>query len=331
LTSQVIAFAMPPPHLRSQEVEAMQRRALFGSMLSAAAGAALGGGRLEAAPARGASPIDGRARHFLDVGDGTSVFFKDWGSGPPVVFLSAWGLNSDAWVYAMTFLADQGLRSVAYDRRGHGRSSQPGRGYDFDTLADDLSVLLEHLDLRDATLVGHSMGCAEVVRYLARYGSSRVARAVLVSTVTPCTVKSPDNPDGVDRVVLEGGRALLRRDFPRTVAEAAPGFFGPANVTSEATRQWWTGMILQCSLPALLELHRAFTETDFRPELRAITVPTLLLHGDSDVSTPVERTGRRSAALVPRARLDVYPGAAHGLPLTHVDRLNADLLAFARS
>lgn len=307
----------------------MQRRALFGSMVSAATGAALTG--VGEASVRPGAPVDGRARHFLDGGDGTSLFFKDWGSGRPVVFVSAWGLNSDAWVYEMTYLADHGLRCVAYDRRGHGRSSQPARGYDFDTLADDLSVLLEHLDLRDVTLVGHSMGCGEVVRYLARYGGSRVGRAVLVSTVTPCTVKGADNPDGVDRGVLEAGRAMLRRDFPRTVDEAAPGFFGASNPVSDATRSWWTGMILQCSLPALLELHRAFTETDFRPELRAIPVPTLLVHGDSDLSTPLARTGRRSAALIPRSRLEVYAGAAHGLPLTHVDRLNADLLAFART
>lgn len=309
----------------------MQRRALFGSMLSAAAGAALtGGGVATAAPARPAV-VDGRARHFLDAGDGTSLFFKDWGGGPAVVFVSAWGLNSDAWMYEMTYLADHGLRCVAYDRRGHGRSTQPARGYDFDTLADDLSVLLESLDLRDVTLVGHSMGCGEVVRYLGRYGGSRVARAVLVSTITPCTVKTADNPDGVDRALLESGRERLRQDFPRTVDEAAPGFFGVSNPVSSATRAWWTGMILQCSLPGLLELHRAFTETDFRPELRALPVPALLVHGDSDVSTPLDRTGRRSAALVPRGRLEVYAGAAHGLPLTHVDRLNADLLAFARS
>lgn len=310
----------------------MQRRALFGSMMSAAAGAVLSDGQgAAAASARGPAVVDGRARHFLDAGDGTSLFFKDWGSGPPVVFVSAWGLNADAWVYEMTYLAGQGLRCVAYDRRGHGRSTQPGRGYDFDTLADDLSVLLEDLDLRDVMLVGHSMGCVEVVRYLARYGASRVARAVLVSTVTPCTLKTAENPDGVERAVLEAGREGLRRDFPRTVDEAAPGFFGSANPVSSATRSWWTGMILQCSLPALLELHRAFTEADFRPELRAIPVPTLLVHGDSDVSTPLDRTGRRSAALIPRSRLQVYPGAAHGLPLTHVDRLNADLLAFARA
>jgi non-heme chloroperoxidase len=144
-------------------------------------------------------------------------------------------------------------------------------------------------------------------------------------------LKTADNPDGVDRAVLEAGRDMLRRDFPRTVDEAAPGFFGPSNPVSTATRSWWTGMILQCSLPALIELHRAFTETDFRPDLRAMPVPALLVHGDADVSTPLARTGRRSAGLIPRSRLEVYAGAAHGLPLTHVDRLNADLLAFVRS
>ena len=307
----------------------MQRRALFGSLASGLAGTALVGASELAPGPRPADVVGGR--QFLDAGEGASLFYKDWGGGPPVVFVSAWGLNSDAWVYEMTYLADHGLRCVAYDRRGHGRSSQPARGYDFDTLADDLSVLLESLDLREVTLVGHSMGCAEVVRYLTRYGGSRVSRAVLVSTVTPCTVKTPENPDGVDRAVLEAGRDLLRRDFPRTVDEAAPGFFGAANPVSAATRTWWTGMILECSLPALLALHRAFTETDFRPDLRALPVPALLVHGDSDLSTPLERTGRRSASLIPRSRLEIYPGAAHGLPLTHVDRLNSDLMAFARS
>lgn len=310
----------------------MQRRALVGSFVSGAAGAVLAGARVSAAPpAQGVVSSGARARHLLDAGDGTSLFFKDWGSGRPLVFVSAWGLHSDFWEYQMTYLADQALRCVGYDRRGHGRSSQPGHGYDFDTLADDLAVLLEHLDLRDVVLVGHSMGCAEVVRYLSRYGAGRVARAVLVATVTPFTMKTQDNPDGVDRSVLEAGRAMLRRDFPRTIAEAAPGFFGVSNPVSEATRQWWTAMILQSSLRGLLELHRAFTETDFRPELRTIPVPTLLIHGDSDVSTPLEQTGRRSARLIPRSRLEVYEGAAHGLLITHIDRLNANLLAFARA
>jgi non-heme chloroperoxidase len=306
----------------------MQRRALFGSLLAGAAGLALDPRRVLAASPE--PQPEARGRHLLDVADGTRLFFKDWGRGRPVVFVSAWGLQSDFWVYQMTYLADQGLRCVAYDRRGHGRSSQPGHGYDFDTLADDLAVLLEHLDLRDVVLVGHSMGCADVVRYLSRHGGERIARAVLVATVTPFTVKTADNPDGVDRAVLEAGRERLRRDFPGTVAAAAGGFFGPQNPVPEATRQWWTGMVLQCSLKGLLELHRAFTETDFRPELRGLSVPTLLVHGDRDVSTPIETTGRRSAALIPRSRLEVYPGAAHGLVVTHVDRLNADLVAVAR-
>lgn len=310
----------------------MQRRALFGSLLAGVAGAALpAAARAQAATPRDGRVADGRGRHFLDVADGTSLFFKDWGRGRPIVFVSAWGLHSDFWEYQMTYLADQGLRCVALDRRGHGRSSQPGHGYDMDTLADDLAVLLEHLDLREATLVGHSMGAAEVVRYLSRYGTDRVARVALVATVTPYVAKAADNPDGVDKAVLEAGRGRLLRDFPGTVSEAAAGFFGTANPVSDATRQWWTGMILQASLKGLLELHRAFTETDFRPELRALTVPTLLLHGDQDVSAPLETTGRRSAALIPRSQLKVYSGAAHGIVVTHVDRMNADLMAFARS
>ena len=205
----------------------------------------------------------------------------------------------------MTYLADQGLRCVAYDRRGHGRSSQPGGGYDFDTLADDLSVLLEHLDLRDVTLVGHSMGCAEVVRYLARYGGSRVARAVLVSTVTPYTAKAADNPDGVDRSALEAGRALLRRDFPRRSPKRA--LLRPSAARSARPRSWSTGRRVLATAP--LELHRAFTRDRLRPELRTVPMPTLLVHGDSDVATLARPAAIGGSSAQPAGGL---PGASMG-------------------
>lgn len=249
-----------------------------------------------------------------------------------MVFVAPWALNADWFEYQMTFLAAQGLRCVAYDRRGHGRSDEPGRGYDFDTLADDLATILERLDLTRVTLVGHSMGAGEVVRYMARHHASRVDRVVLIAPITPFTLKTADNPNGVERSVLEKGRAALSLDRPGQIAQAAPAFFGPDNAASAATMAWWTDMIVErCSLRVMLDLHRVFTETDFRPDLRSIRVPTLIVHGDKDTSTVLERTGRRTAELIAGSRLSIYDGAAHGLPITHKERLNHELLAFAKS
>lgn len=226
-------------------------------------------------------------------------------------------------------LCDWGLRCVAYDRRGHGRSDDPGTGYEFDTLADDLGAVLEALDLRGATLVGFSMGAAEIVRYLTRHGSGRVARAVLIGTTTPKLAHAPDNPGGLDPALLEAFRAgALTRDFPRWVDENMVPFVTPE--TSPGLMNWVRDMALRTSAKALLDCNRAITEADFRAELPGITVPTLVVHGDRDATSPLDLTGRPTASLVPGARLSVYEGAPHGLVLTHADRLNADLLAFAR-
>jgi pimeloyl-ACP methyl ester carboxylesterase len=229
----------------------------------------------------------------------------------------------------MTTLAGQGWRCVAVDRRGHGRSDEPGRGYDFDTLAGDVSAVIEKLDLRDVLLVGHSMGAAEVVRYLTRYRSRRVSRAVLVAPTTPFTMRTDDNPEGATRDALEKLRQNLAGDFHRQVARAAPDFFGtpvPAEVMD-----WWTRMIIdRCPLKVLLDLHKVMTETDFRAELRTMTTPTLILHGDRDKSAQLELTGRQTAQLIPGSRLVVYEGAAHGLPFTHREQLLSDIAAFAR-
>lgn len=232
----------------------------------------------------------------------------------------------------MADLAGRGLRCVAYDRRGHGRSGDPSHGYNFDTLADDLAAVIEQLDLHDVTLVSQSMGCGEIVRYLSRHGSSRVARVVLVSTITPFVLKTNDNPEGTDRATLEYVRKMLSKDRPSPIAAAAPGFFGTSkNRVSQEIMDWWVRMMVDgCSLKTMLDLHRMFTETDFRPELPRISVPTLLIHGDNDTSTPIEATARRTAPLIPGCQLKVYEGAAHGLPITHADQLNADLLAFAK-
>jgi len=324
--------------LNDQE-EGMERRCLLKSVASAAVGAGLttAGSDFSEAQQKDTAASTARATRLsslVETRDGTSLFCKDWGTGKPAVFVAPWALNSDWWEYQMAYLAGQGLRCVAYDRRGHGRSSQPGHGYDFDTLADDLAAVIERLGERDVTLVGHSMGTGEIVRYLSRHrAAGRISRTVLIAPITPFTLKTADNPDGVDRSVLEVGRVALSKDRPARIAEAAPAFFGaPKNPVSAAMMEWWTDMIVhQCSLRVMLDLHRVFTETDFRPDLRTITVPTLIIHGDSDTSTPLDFTGRRTARLIAGSQLKVYEGAAHGLPITHMERLNADLLDFVKS
>lgn len=314
----------------------MLRRGLLKSM----AALATGGGLLAVGREDGvgsgdplASPKDRpRVRRFIECADGTNLFFRDWGTGRALVFLAPWAMNSAWWEYQIADLSARGVRCVAYDRRGHGRSDEPNHGYEFDTLADDLQTVIEQLDLHDITLVGHSMGCGEVVRYLSRHGSGRVARMVLVGTITPFRLKTDDNPDGIDRAVHENARKGLSKDLPNVLAVYAPTFFGaPKNHVSQEIMDWWVRMMVDgCSLKTMLDLHRMFTETDFRPELPKISVPTLLIHGDNDKSTPIETTARNTVPLITGCQLKVYEGAAHGLPFTHADQLNADLLAFAK-
>ena len=312
----------------------MHRRSLLQSIVATAAGARVFAiGELEdLRAARKSNRVGekGRSSKFVETADGTSLFFRDWGKGKAVVFVAPWALHSDWWEYQTADLAGHGLRCIGYDRRGHGRSGQPGQGYDFDTLSDDLAALIEQLELRDIMLVGQSMGCGEVVRYLSRHGATRVARVVMVSTITPFLLKTEDNPDGVDKAALEAVRKTLSKDRPHPIAAAAPAFFGaPKNAVSTEIVEWWVRMMVDgCSLKTMLDLHRMFTETDFRPELRTISVPTLLIHGDNDASTPIDLTARKTVPLIRGCQLKVYESAAHGLPITHADRLNADLLAF---
>jgi non-heme chloroperoxidase len=261
--------------------------------------------------------------------DGVNLFYRDWGEGKPVVFMSGWALCSDMWAYQMAPLSQAGLRCVAYDRRGHGRSTDPGRGYDYDRLADDLATVLETLDLENVTLVAHSMACGELVRYLSRHRSRRVERALFLATAaTPFLLKTPDNPNGIDESVFEHGRSLILRDFPQWLDDNAAPYFLPE--TSPGMADWTKRLMLQTSLQAALECNRTMTTTDFRPELPGIRVPTLLIHGDNDASAPLDLTGRPTAQAIPGARLEVYPGAPHGLYITHMERLNRDLLAFVR-
>ena len=263
---------------------------------------------------------------FIETSGGVRLGYRDWGEGRPVVFVHSWGANAEMWDYQAAELLEHGLRCIAFDRRGHGGSDDPGRGYDADTLADDLAAVLGALDLREATLVGHSMGCGEIVRYLSRHGDARVARVVLLAPTTPFLLKTADNPAGIDAALFEAGRAVWRQDFPQWVADNTDPFFTPD--TSPAMKQWAAGMLLKTPLPILLACNKVTAETDFRPDLRAIRKPALVIHGDRDVSAPLELTGRPNAEMIPDARLAVYEGAPHGLFLTHMQRLNADLLAF---
>jgi pimeloyl-ACP methyl ester carboxylesterase len=270
------------------------------------------------------------AATFIRSHDGTALFCRDWGDGDPIVFASPWALGSDWWEYQMADLALRGMRCIAYDRRGQDRSEQPKEGYEFDTLSDDLAAVIDHFDLKGATLVAHSMGAGEAVRYLSRHGTTRVSRLALIAPITPRVLKSADNPTGIDAASLAKVRAALSKDRPGNIGAAAPAFFGsPANVISAEMMQWWTQMLLRCPLNVMLALHHAFTETDFTADVRAVRCPTLIIHGDQDKSTLLELTGRPTAKLIAGSRLQIYEGAAHGLPISHAERLNNDLRGFA--
>lgn len=298
-----------------------------GAAAGTAGGTALSARRVGPPNTRSPSPA---AATFITSRDGTALFCRDWGEGAPIVFASPWALGSDWWEYQMADLTARGMRCIAYDRRGQDRSEQPKGGYDFDTLSDDLAAVIGSLDLRGVTLVGQSMGGGEAVRYLSRYGTARVARLVLIAPITPRVLKSADNPDGFDPAFLVKVRAALCKDRPGNIGAAAPAFFGaPANAVSVEMMQWWAQMLLRCPLNVMLSLHHAYTETDFTDDVRAVRCPTLIIHGDQDTSTPLEFTGRTTAKLISGSRLQIYEGAAHGLPITHTERLNEDLRTFA--
>lgn len=294
------------------------------AVVGAVAGAAvLGTRRIEAADKR--KPAAAAKPAVIVADDGTHVFYKDWGSGRPIVLVHGWALQSDFWEYLMMGLVGEGLRTVVYDRRGHGRSGDPGTRFDYDRLADDLASVIRTLDLRDITLVGHSMGGGEVIRYLSRHGAARVARAVLIAPTAPLIVKAPDYPEGVDKAGLDGLRAALLKDRAKWVGDNSAGFW--AGGASPELMEWGQRMPLQCSLKTMVEATHVMSETDFRAELRRIRVPTLVVHGTADRSIPIE-FGRRAVALLPQGRIEEYEGAPHGLPVTHGERLVKDLVAF---
>ena len=261
--------------------------------------------------------------------DGVRLHHVDWGQGKPVVLLHSWAMASDMWDYQVAALGEAGFRAIAYDRRGHGRSEIPSGGYDYDTLADDLASVLNTLDLRGVTLVGHSMGCGEIVRYLSRHGAGRVDRIVLLAPTTPGLLKGPDNPNGLDPAMFEAVRAAWRQDFRKWMDDNTAAFLTPQ--TSPGMTRWLTDMMMRTPLEVALACNRAVIGTDFRRELPGITTPTLILHGDKDASAPLDLTGRPTAALIPGSRLTVIPGAPHGLFATHRDEVNARMLAFMQA
>lgn len=272
--------------------------------------------------------------NFLKLKDGTHLFYKDWGSGQPVVFSHGWPLTSDAFEDQMLFLANNGYRVIAADRRGHGRSSQPWDGNNMDQYGDDLAELTAHLDLKDAVHVGHSTGGGEVARYIGRHGTSRVAKAVLIGAVPPLMIKTDFNPDGLPLSVFDGIRDGVKNDrsqFFRDLTQAFYGFNRPGAKVSEGLKEsfWLQGM--QGSIKSLYDCVKAFSETDQREDLKKMTIPTLVIYGDDDQIVPPVSSSKAALKLLPQGTEKVYPGASHGLCSTHKDEINQDLLAFIRS
>jgi non-heme chloroperoxidase len=268
-------------------------------------------------------------RSFVVARDKTRLYIQDWGSGRPIVFLSAWTFNSNVWGSHVAALTGHGFRCVAPDRRGHGRSEVPSTGYDLETLVDDLSTIMDRLDLRDAVLVAHSMGSFEAVRYCARQGANRISRLILAAPATPFSTRTEDNPEGWPKEAIEAQTVQIARDFPRWIGENEAPFFTPD--TPQETRSWIKNMMTSVFLPVALATRATTSTADVRSDLERISCPTLIVHGDKDMSAPLEVTGARTARLIANSRLIVYPNAPHAIILTHRDRFLSDLLAFVKS
>jgi non-heme chloroperoxidase len=270
----------------------------------------------------------------ITVKDGTTIYYKDWGSGPVVTFSHGWPLNSDAWDGQLHFLAQKGFRIVAHDRRGHGRSSQAWSGNDMDGYADDLAAVIETLDLKDVTAVGHSTGGGEVARYIGRHGTKRLAAAVLIAAVPPIMVESAANPNGIPIEVFDGSRSGLAKDRSQFYKDFALPFYGAnrpgAKVSQGLLDQFWLWS-MQGGLKNIYDSVKAFSETDFTEDLKKFDVPTLIMHGEDDQIVPINDTAKKSAKLIKGAKDIYYSGLPHGLTATHGHQVNADLLEFLKS
>ena len=275
-----------------------------------------------------------RLMSYVKAKDGTQIFYKDWGSGQPVVFSHGWPLSADDWDAQMLFFVQRGYRVVAHDRRGHGRSTQVSEGHDMDHYADDLAAVMDELDLKRAINVGHSTGGGEVAHYIARHGDKRVAKCVLISSVPPLMLKTDTNPEGTPLAAFDGLRAALAANRPQFYLDLTMPFYGfnrPGAKISEGLRQHWFVQGMMGGAKAHYEGIKAFSETDFTEDLKKITVPMLVMHGDDDQIVPIKAASLRTAKLVKNATLKVYPGYPHGMPRTNPDQINADLLAFFKA
>lgn len=297
----------------------MNRRNVLEATLLGTALAAVSGASAPAAQQIARSP-------YVTAKDGTRLFVQDWGNGKPVLLLTAWTFDGTTWGSQIEALTAKGFRCVALDRRGHGRSEMPSAGYDLETLTDDVASVIEARDLRDVTLVGFSMGSVEAVNYLARYGSDRIARLVLVAPTTPFLVKTADNPDALPKAMIEADQAAVARDFVKWISANEAPFFLPE--TPEITRTWIRQIMLSVPLPVAMACRKSMAFADLRAAAAGIDRPTLILQGDKDASAPLPLTGAKTAKLIKGSKLLVYEGGPHPLPLTHGERLIADMLAF---
>jgi len=279
-------------------------------------------------------PEGARTVNTITAKDGTQLYYKDWGRGPVVTFSHGWPLSSDMWDGQMLFLAQQGFRVVAHDRRGHGRSEQASSNNDMNGYADDLAAVIETLDLKNVTCVGHSTGGGEVTRYIGRHGTKRVAKAVLIAAVPPLLLKTAANPEGLPMELFDGIRAALVKDRSQAYKDFAVAFYGAnregSKISQGVLEQFWLWS-MQSGLKNSYESVKAFSETDFTEDLKKFDVPTLVLHGEDDQVVPVHDSARKSARLIKNAKAIYYPGAPHGITATHAEQINADLLAFLRS
>jgi len=295
----------------------MQRR----DLLLTAAAATIAAATTETTAATTAQPLP-----RIRTRDGVELFHREWGSGRPVLFMHAWALSSAMWSYQIADLGQRGLRCIAFDRRGHGRSDVPDGGYDLDTLADDLADVIEQLDLRDVALVGMSMGSNEILHYIGRHGTERISKIALLGATTPFVLQTADNPYGAPQAYFEQTWAAWASDFPKWIEDNKLPFFTPQ--TSPQMMEWLVGLMREVPIPVAMATGRAMVTTDLRPVLAKVDRPVLILHGDNDHSAPLEITGRRTADGIKGAVLKVYPGGPHGLFVTHMKQVNADLAAF---